>query len=176
MANILIVEDEALVALVVEEILVEAGFQVCGIAAGPEEALALAAEHAPDLAVVDVRLARGGDGIALAEMLMAQRPIVILYATGNPGDVKSRARVGFGCLSKPFQPGSLVAAVRLVQYAASMAGDPVAVPRGFFRLVFIRRDRERPNPDPAPCGREQGRVSFHLMDTVPVLIWLSNDR
>lgn len=126
--RVLIVEDEALVALTIEDILVEAGFEVCGIADRPEQALELARETAIDLAVVDVRLADGGDGIALASALHDIGSMLILFATGNPAEVRERARVGRGCLTKPFEAEWLLAAI-----AAIDGGIEAAIP-GYFVL------------------------------------------
>src|SRR5262245_32018646 len=67
--SILSVEDEALVASVIEEVLVESGFRVAGIAASGPEALSLAAENQPALALVDIRLTGPIDGIELACLL-----------------------------------------------------------------------------------------------------------
>ena len=64
--SILIVEDEALIASYIEEVLGESGFHVAGIAASGPEALSLAAEAAPALALVDIRLTGPIDGIELA--------------------------------------------------------------------------------------------------------------
>ncbi len=116
--RVLIVEDEALVALTLEDILLEAGYLVCGIAQHPAEALALAAAHGPDLAIVDVRLAEGGDGIALADALCATSSVLILFATGNPDEVFARARFGHGCLSKPFEAEWLLRALDVIQTGA----------------------------------------------------------
>ena len=113
--RVLIVEDEALVALTLEDVLSEAGYMVCGIADRPAEALALASQHRPEIAVIDVRLAAGGDGIALAEQMAALLPVLILFATGNPAEVCARARAGQGCLSKPFQSEWLLAALDAIQ-------------------------------------------------------------
>ena len=113
--RVMIVEDEALVALTLEDVLTEAGYCVCGIADRPEEALEIARVLEPDIAVVDVRLAAGGDGIVLAEQLAARMPILILFATGNPAEVRARARAGHGCLSKPFQAEWLLAALEAIQ-------------------------------------------------------------
>lgn len=128
--RVLIVEDEALVALTIEDVLLEAGYQVCGIADTSAEALDLARRHAPDLAVVDVRLARGDDGIRLAHTLAATGPVRILFATGNPTEVGQRARAGHGCLSKPFEAGWLLAALEAIQ-----GGVVPAIP-GYFALPF----------------------------------------
>ncbi len=113
--RVLIVEDEALVALTLEDVLIEAGYSVCGIADRPEQALEIARALDPDIAVIDVRLADRGDGIALAAQLSAGMPIRILFATGNPAEVRARARAGDGCLSKPFQAEWLLAALDSVQ-------------------------------------------------------------
>ena len=131
-ATVLIVEDEALVALTMEEVLTDAGYLVCGVADTPDSALELGRRHEPEIAVVDVRLAAGGDGIVLAELLAAMGPISILFATGNCADVRKRARAGQGCLSKPFQAGWLLAALEAVQ-----TGQPAEIP-GFFSLPFER--------------------------------------
>jgi DNA-binding response OmpR family regulator len=124
--KILVVEDEALVALTIEDVLTEAGHQVIGVADRPQEALELARRHEPDLAVVDVRLAAGGDGVALAERLA---PIRILFATGNSAEVYQRARYGHGCLSKPFEAEWLLAAVDAVA-----SGEAADIP-GYVHLV-----------------------------------------
>ena len=113
--RVMIVEDEALVALTLEDVLTEAGYCVCGIADRPEQALEIARVLEPDIAVIDVRLAGGGDGIALAEQLANRMPILILFATGNPAEVRARARAGHGCLSKPFQAEWLLAALDTIQ-------------------------------------------------------------
>jgi DNA-binding response OmpR family regulator len=131
--KILIVEDEALVALTIEDVLAEAGYDVIGIADRPSAALDLARAHQPDLAIVDVRLAANGDGISLAELLLALGPVRILFATANCGEVRARARVGHGCLSKPFQAGWLLAAVRAVAL-----GEETEIP-GYFSLPLEQR-------------------------------------
>ncbi len=129
--RVIIVEDEALVALTLEDVLTEAGYCVCGIADRPAQALEIARVLAPDIAVVDVRLADGGDGIALAEQLAARMSILILFVTGNPAEVRARARAGHGCLSKPFQSEWLLAALDAIQ-----AGAAGSVP-SFFMLPAV---------------------------------------
>jgi len=131
--KVLVVEDEALVALTIEDVLAEAGYDVVGIADRPSEALELARRHEPDLALVDVRLADGGDGIALAPLLLAIAPMRILFATANCGEVRERARFGHGCLSKPFQASWLIDAVRAV-----MARTEADIP-GYFPLPLEQR-------------------------------------
>ena len=145
----LIVEDEALVALTMEDVLSEAGFEVCGIADRPEAAIALALGTRIDIAVVDVRLAEGDDGIALAAALQEIGSMLILFATGNPAEVHSRARVGHGCMTKPFEAEWLLAAMHAVDGAA-----PTRHPgrsSGSFEAALSHDHR-----DPHPFADEHG--------------------
>jgi DNA-binding NarL/FixJ family response regulator len=59
MLKVLIVEDDLMIADSAEDIIVESGYEVCGIARTVSEGVALARLHKPDLALVDLRL--GGD-------------------------------------------------------------------------------------------------------------------
>ena len=113
--RVMIVEDEALVALTLEDVLLSAGHHVCCIADRPDQALDYARAHPVDVAVIDVRLAGGGDGIALALQLAALGSMMILFATGNPAEVRERAKVGHGCLTKPFEGEWLVEAIAAIR-------------------------------------------------------------
>ncbi len=102
---VLVVEDEALIALLIEEALEEAGYRSCGIAASEADALRLAAEHRPDFAVLDINLGPGGSGLVVGRALAA-RGVRILYASGNCGDYMAEmAETGArACLAKPYWP------------------------------------------------------------------------
>ena len=127
--RVLIVEDEALVALTLEDALSAAGHDVLCPVDRAAPAVRLARQTKIDLAIIDVRLADGDDGIALAEDLVAIQPsLLILYATGNPGLVRERARCGVGCFSKPFEVEWLLRAVDELR-AGGMPRSP-----GFFEL------------------------------------------
>ena len=60
--RVLIVEDEALVALELEELLLDEGFEVVGSAANAAQAIDLGRRHRPDLALLDLNLADGLTG------------------------------------------------------------------------------------------------------------------
>src|SRR3954465_15921801 len=67
--RILVVEDDFLIALNTERDITEAGFEAIGSATTAEELMTLAKAENPSLAVKDIRLASGGDGIvALYEL------------------------------------------------------------------------------------------------------------
>jgi DNA-binding response OmpR family regulator len=108
--RVLIVEDEMLVAMNIEDRLLELGHEVAGIASRLEPALALAQEGAIDVAVLDVNLA-GERSFPLADLLIA-RDIPFLFATGyGLGGIEEKYRDRL-VLQKPFRTDDLAAAVR----------------------------------------------------------------
>jgi two-component system, response regulator PdtaR len=112
--SILIVEDEALVASYIEEVLAESGFRVAGIAASGPEALSLAEETQPRLALVDIRLTGPIDGIELACVLREKFSISAIFLSGLADDETSRrAEIAqpLGFLRKPFRPSQVFNAI-----------------------------------------------------------------
>jgi CheY-like chemotaxis protein len=112
--SILIVEDEALVASYIEEVLGESGFHVAGIAASGPEALSLAAETSPVLALVDIRLTGPIDGIELACALRQKFDLPAIFLSGLvDGETTRRAAAAqpLGFLPKPFLPSQVFKAI-----------------------------------------------------------------
>jgi DNA-binding NarL/FixJ family response regulator len=104
-ASILIVEDEALVAACIEEVLGELGFRVAGIAASGPEAIALVVEDRPALALVDIRLTGPIDGIELACRLRQEFGVRSIFLSGlADADTTRRADAAqpLGVMPKPF--------------------------------------------------------------------------
>src|SRR5207249_1527819 len=102
--SILIVEDEALVASYIEEVLGESGFRVAGIAASGTEALSLAAENRPALALVDIRLTGPIDGIELACQLRQKFDMPAIFLSGlvdQETAKRAEAAQPLGFLKKP---------------------------------------------------------------------------
>ena len=108
--SVLIVEDEALVASYIEEVLAESGFCVAAVAASGPEALSLAAESRPSVALVDIRLTGPIDGIELACQLRRRFAVPAIFLTGLiDADTTERARAAepLGFLPKPFLPSQV---------------------------------------------------------------------
>lgn len=127
--RILIVEDEALIAFGMGEALHEAGHTVSGYARDEHSAVRMATIDKPDLALVDLHLARGTSGATVARLLRQRHGIPSIYVSGNPVECHTVGRMagGFGCLAKPFNDGDLVEAVAVVE--AVMKGQyPRVVP------------------------------------------------
>ncbi|MEX0777137.1 MAG: response regulator [Phycisphaeraceae bacterium] len=101
--RILIAEDEHLLAINLAHNLRSLAFEVIGPAANGDQAIALAKEHNPDLALLDIRMP-GTDGLAAAQVLFCQMgiPVVVLSAFSDAEYLKVGTRIGvFGYLLKP---------------------------------------------------------------------------
>jgi AmiR/NasT family two-component response regulator len=112
--RILVAEDETIIRLDLKETLERAGFEVCGEARDGEEAVELAREEKPDLAVLDVKMPRH-DGIEAARRILAERPIpiVMLTAYGHDELVARAVEAGvFAYLVKPFRESDLLPAIQ----------------------------------------------------------------
>ena len=113
-ARILIIEDEALVAMELRFVLEDLGYDVVGLAADAESARNLVRETDVDLALVDIHLSDGPTGIALGRELGQQQGVTVLFMTANPGMVRDGVAGTIGVLSKPTDE-------RAVQFAVDYA-------------------------------------------------------
>lgn len=114
--RILVVEDEALIAVMVEDMLTEMGSEIVGPAATIEEALRLARSEPLDGAVLDVNV-RGERIDPVAEMLMA-RGVPILFATGY-GEVRLQGNAAPTVIDKPYTQDKLARGLAAAMAAAS---------------------------------------------------------
>lgn len=110
--RVLIVEDEALVAMMIEDIVLDLGHQVTAIAGRLDEGLRLARDVDVDVAVVDMNL-NGLRTDAIAAILQ-ERGIPIVFATGYGAAGVADAWTHYPVLQKPFQPHSLADAIARV--------------------------------------------------------------
>jgi response regulator NasT len=111
--RILVAEDEALIRMDLVEMLQEAGYEVIAQATNGEEAIALALEHQPDLAILDVKMPVL-DGISAAEKIIAIAPVLMLTAFSQR-ELIDRARDAgvMAYVVKPFTIGDLVPAIEI---------------------------------------------------------------
>jgi len=111
--RILVAEDEALIRMDLVEMLQEAGYRVVAQATNGEEAIALATEHQPDLAILDVKMPVL-DGISAAEKIISIAPVLMLTAFSQK-ELVDRARDAgvMAYVVKPFTIGDLVPAIEI---------------------------------------------------------------
>jgi DNA-binding response OmpR family regulator len=135
MTNVLIAEDDLMIADAAEEILVKSGYRVCGIARTVTDALTLAQTYKPDLAVIDLRLAGDGVGSDIPShfdtQAMCQARCGVLYATGNTKQVALTDADGDACLAKPYSAADLVRSLELVSEIVATGKASPPFPRGF---------------------------------------------
>ena len=110
--RVLVVEDEAIVSMMIEDVLAEMGCRVVGPAGRLEEALALAAAEPLAAAVLDINL--GGDAVYPAAELLARRGVPYLLVTGYEARHLPPERRGRPLLQKPFEPAELRSAAERV--------------------------------------------------------------
>ena len=105
-ALILVVEDEAIVAMDLRDRLTQLGYQVAGAVATGEEAIAKANELRPDLVLMDIHLRSTMDGITAADEIRRRSAIPVVYLTAHSDEATlQRAKVTepFGYILKPFE-------------------------------------------------------------------------
>lgn len=113
--SILIVEDEALVASYIQEVLEESGFAIAGIASSGPEAMSLATASRPDLALVDIKLAGPMDGIEVAQLMRSRFNVQSIFLSGvcDPETMeRAREAAPLGFLEKPFRPSQVFNALQ----------------------------------------------------------------
>jgi two-component system cell cycle sensor histidine kinase/response regulator CckA len=114
--RVLIVEDEALVALDLERHLRASGHDVVGIADNRDEALALFEKAQPDFVLMDIRIRGDADGLQVATEIGKLRdvPIVFLTAYADEETIERAAQASaYGYLLKPFDDRTLSATIRI---------------------------------------------------------------
>ncbi|MER5640254.1 response regulator transcription factor [Kitasatospora sp. NPDC002227] len=152
--RVLLADDEELIRHGVRLILRHAeGIEVVGEAANGVEAVRLAAETRPDVALVDIRMPVL-DGLATIERLLALDPrpqVVMLTTFGDERNVTRALRSGAtGFLLKDEGPQELISAVR-----AAATGDAVLSPKVTRSVIERMLDAGPARPDRAAPGDER---------------------
>ena len=113
-ADVLIVEDQMLIAWHLSDIVEGAGHRVLAIARDPAEAMEAAAKQRPDFALMDIRLHGGTSGLDAARMLYELWGVRSIYLSANL-DTTTRAQAHqwqpLGFVGKPFLPAEVLAAI-----------------------------------------------------------------
>lgn len=121
--RVFVVEDEALIAMELRDRLTDLGYVVCGSASRGEQALELISTSAPDLVLMDVRLAGSLSGVDTAKRLRHQLdvPVIFLSAYSDAEVLREASEVQpFGYLVKPFDERELHATIQVALYKYRM--------------------------------------------------------
>jgi DNA-binding NarL/FixJ family response regulator len=122
--KILIIEDDFYIGLYLKMLVTEFGYEVCAIAGTCATALQLAARHRPDIAITDVRLARGDSGLDAARELHTVFGMRCIFLSGNLDERTKKAATPYeplAFLHKPVSPLLLQQALGKARQAAKSA-------------------------------------------------------
>lgn len=118
--RVLVIEDDALVAMLLADLLAGMGHQVCAVAATETEAVTAATRHAPDLLIADAGLGQGS-GVSAVEEILRAGPIAHVFVSGDAGRVRAR-KPGAVVVRKPFRQAELAKAIDTALDAAALHG------------------------------------------------------
>ena len=109
--DVLIIEDEPIIAMDIEELVSGCGHRVVGIAATESEAVSIAARERPGLILADINLGSGGDGSHAVSRILRHLDAPVIFVTAYPerlltGEALEPAFV----ITKPFEPLTLAIA------------------------------------------------------------------
>ncbi len=111
--RILVAEDETLIRMDLVEMLQDAGYEVVAQASNGEEAISLALQHNPDLAILDVKMPVL-DGISAAEKIISVSPVLMLTAFSQKELIERARDAGaMAYVVKPFTINDLLPAIEI---------------------------------------------------------------
>lgn len=109
--RVMIVEDQALLAMELELVLGESGCDVVGCAMDRASAFAIADRERPDLALIDVNLLDGMTGPKIAQKLVGDYGTAVVFLTANPEQIPEGFAGALGAVSKPFDEQTIRAVI-----------------------------------------------------------------
>jgi len=121
--RILIVEDEGLIARDIENMVRNAGYEICGVASSGEESIAMADDTQPDLILMDIILRGDMDGVEAAEKIREQNDVPVIYLTAHTDEnTLQRAKLTepLGYTLKPVEQKELMTVIEMALYKHQM--------------------------------------------------------
>jgi len=111
-AEVLIIEDESIIAMHIKQIVESLGHTVVGIVRTRTEAVAAAKDKRPELVLADISLADGSSGIDAVKDILAEQDVPVIFITAFPERLLTGSRPEPTYLiTKPFEPETVVATI-----------------------------------------------------------------
>jgi CheY-like chemotaxis protein len=130
--KILIVEDEALLALELESLIEDCGHEVAGWAPSVSDALDIIEEEAEiDLVFLDIQLQDGGSGFDVADYLKRNSRIAFVFLTANPRRIPKDFAGACGVISKPYSITGLLDCIGYLEEGIRRPPPSLALPTSF---------------------------------------------
>ena len=158
--TVLVVEDEPVIADSVAQRLRAEGFAVYVAKDGPS-GVALAAEHRPDLVVLDVMLP-GFDGLEVCRRIQAERPVPVLMLTARDDEADVLTGLAVGAddyLTKPFSMRELAARVHVLLRRVRRAAELAAAGTGAGVQVVADLEIDRAGRRVSRAGEQVHRTA-----------------
>lgn len=115
-----------MIALVLEQELVQLGHHVCGLVPTGEQAVEAAAREKPDLILMDMGLAGIMDGLEATRQIHARQAIPVVFMTGYTDEVMKQhleSVAALACLTKPIQIYQIQEAIESINSAGGKHND-----------------------------------------------------
>ena len=138
--RVLIVEDEALLAMQLDALLMDAGHEVVGWAMTADEAMEIFHHAQPDLAFVDLQLRDGPTGTEVARQIQAASTSVVVFITANSKMLPEDFAGAAGVIAKPYSMHGIEAALTYLHEGIRTPPPGCALPRS---LTLAPAYRER---------------------------------
>ena len=125
-ANIMIVEDEAIVGEELKISLEDMGYAVTSIVKSGEQTIEKADQERPDLILMDIKLKGQMDGIEAADLIRSRLDIPVIFLTAYADDDKierAKLTMPFGYILKPFQDRDLEVTIEIALYTAKIDAE-----------------------------------------------------
>jgi len=121
--KIMVVDDEAVIALRLQQMLTKMGYDVVDVSYSGEDALENARSLRPDLILMDIMIPENLNGITVAEIVKSELDIPVIFLTAfSEEKIINRAKQAepYGYILKPFQDRELKAAIEIALYKKEM--------------------------------------------------------
>ncbi len=125
-ANILIVEDEAIIAKEIKASLENMGYAVTSIVKSGKEAVEKAKQEHPDIILMDIKLEGEMDGIESSELVQNSLDIPVIFLTAYADEEKldrAKLTLPFGYVLKPFRDRDLRVTIEMALYSAKIDAE-----------------------------------------------------
>jgi CheY-like chemotaxis protein len=111
-SDVLVIEDEAIIALHIQAIVKSLGHKVVGVARTSSEAVRMARDTSPELVLADISLADGSSGIDAVKEILSEMDVPVIFVTAFPERLLTGERPEPTYLiTKPFEPVMLTATI-----------------------------------------------------------------
>ncbi|MCV0397450.1 MAG: response regulator [Rhizobiaceae bacterium] len=129
--KVIIVEDEALLAMELEAVVEEAGHRVVGWATNAREARELADTTPADVALVDIHLTDGPTGVSVAEYMKERDAALVVFLTANPKRLPDKLAGAAGVIAKPYTVNGINDALKFLEEGVRRPPPVSGLPVGF---------------------------------------------